>query len=272
MHKNHVHKTVLVTGATGYVGRRLTESLLENASLSVRLLVRNPAKVQAGIAHRADIRKGSTFDKDLLAAALNGVDTAFYLIHSMGDTQDYRELDRLSAENFRDACIAAGVSRIVYLGGLGVKESASDHLLSRIETGEILSARPDRIQTIWLRAAVIIGSGSASFEIIRHLVQKLPVMITPRWVRTRIQPISIDDVVSYLQASIYLVHEGNLMVDIGSEVLTFQLMMEQASDVMGLKRILLPVPVLSPRLSSYWLILFTRAIFRIFIRSLFGRR
>ena len=257
MHEKHAQKTVLVTGATGYVGRRLTESLLENASLSVRLLVRNPAKVQAGIAHRADIRKGSTFDKDLLAAALNGVDTAFYLIHSMGDTQDYRELDRLSAENFRDACIAAGVRRIVYLGGLGVKETASDHLLSRIETGEILSARPDRIQTIWLRAAVIIGSGSASFEIIRHLVQKLPIMITPRWVRTRIQPISIDDVVSYLQASIYLVHEGNLMVDIGSDVLTFQLMMQQASDVMGLKRILLPVPVLSPRLSSYWLILFT---------------
>ena len=250
-------KTVLVTGATGYVGRRLTESLLENASFSVRLLVRNPAKVQAGIALRADIRKGSTFDKDLLTSALDGVDTSFYLIHSMGDTQNYRELDRLSAENFRDACIAAGVRRIVYLGGLGVKESASDHLLSRIETGEILSARPDRIQTIWVRAAVIIGSGSASFEIIRNLVQKLPMMITPRWVRTRIQPISIDDVISYLQASIDFAHEGNLIVDIGSEVLTFQKMMEQASEVMGLKRILIPVPVLSPRLSSYWLILFT---------------
>jgi uncharacterized protein YbjT (DUF2867 family) len=257
MHKNHIHKTVLVTGATGYVGRRLTESLLENASCSVRLLVRNSAKVQAGIAERADIYKGSTFDKDLLAAALSGVDTAFYLIHSMGDTQDYRELDRLSAENFRDACITAGVSRIIYLGGLGVKESASEHLLSRIETGEILSSRPDSIQTIWVRAAVIIGSVSASFEIIRHLVQKLPMMITPRWVRTRIQPISIDDVVSYLQASIDFVHEGNLMVDIGSDVLTFQQMMQQASEVMGLKRILFPVPVLSPRLSSYWLILFT---------------
>ena len=257
MHERHVPKTVLVTGATGYVGRRLAESLLKNSSCSVRLLVRNPAKVQAAIAERVDIRQGSTFDKDLLATALAGVDTAFYLIHSMGNTQDYRQLDRLSAENFRDACIAANVHRIVYLGGLGVKESASDHLLSRIETGEILSARPDRIQTIWVRAAVIIGSGSASFEIIRNLVQKLPVMITPRWVRTRIQPIGIDDVVSYLRSSIDLVHAGNLMVDIGCEVLTFQQMMQQASEVMGLKRILLPVPVLSPRLSSYWLILFT---------------
>jgi uncharacterized protein YbjT (DUF2867 family) len=185
------------------------------------------------------------------------VDTAFYLIHSMGDTRDYRELDRLSAENFRDTCIAAGARRIIYLGGLGVKESASDHLLSRIETGEILSAKPDRIQTIWVRAAVIIGSGSASFEIIRHLTQKLPVMITPRWVRTRIQPIGIDDVLSYLQASIDLVHEGNLVVDIGCEVLSFQQMMQQAAEVMGLKRLVIPVPVLSPRLSSYWLILFT---------------
>ena len=250
-------KTILITGATGYIGRRLTHRLLDSSLLNVRLLVRNRNKVQVSIVDRVDIREGSTFDKESLAAALEGVDTAFYLIHSMGATQDYQELDRVSAENFRDACIEAGVQRIIYLGGLGVKESASEHLLSRIETGEILSAKPEHIETICLRAGVIIGSGSASFEIIRNLCQKLPMMITPRWVRSRTQPIGIHDVLSYLHASIELAHEGNLVVDIGCEVLSFQQMMRQAAEVMGLKRYLFPVPVLSPRLSSYWLILFT---------------
>src|SRR5512147_1443090 len=148
-------KTVLVTGATGYIGRRLTHRLLETSTLNVRLLVRNRNKVQVAIADQVEIQEGSTFDKASLATALTGVDTAFYLIHSMGGTEDYRNLDRVSAENFRDACIAAGVRRIIYLGGLGVKESASKHLLSRIETGEILSAQPDRIETIWVRAGVI---------------------------------------------------------------------------------------------------------------------
>jgi uncharacterized protein YbjT (DUF2867 family) len=256
-------KTVLVTGATGYIGRRLTHRLLAASVLQVRLLVRNKNKVQVSIADQVAIQEGSTFDKESLAAALTGVDTAFYLIHSMGGAEDYQNLDRVSAENFRDACIEAGVRRIIYLGGLGVKESASKHLLSRIETGEILSAKPDRIETIWLRAAVIIGSGSSSFEIIRNLCQKLPAMITPRWVRSHTQPIGVDDVLSYLQASIELPHQGNLVVDIGSERLSFQEMMHQAAEVMGLKRYLFPVPVLSPRLSSYWLILFTPIPFKL---------
>ena len=250
-------KAVLITGATGYIGRRLTQRLLDSEGFDVRLLVRNKNKVQAAIVDKVDIREGSTFDQASLTTALTGVETAFYLIHSMGTTDDYRNLDRDSAENFRAACIASGVKRIIYLGGLGVKESASEHLLSRIETGEVLSAQPDRVQTIWLRAGVIIGSGSASFEIIRNLCQKLPVMITPRWVRSRTQPIGINDVLSYLESSIDLDLDGDLVVDIGCEELSFQQMMQQAAEVMGLKRYLFPVPVLSPRLSSYWLILFT---------------
>ncbi len=256
-------KTVLITGATGYIGRRLTHRLLEAGDCRVRLLVRNRNKVQVAIADRVDIREGSTFDAASLAAALDGVDCAFYLIHSMGEGEDYRRLDRESAENFRRACIAAGVRRIVYLGGLGRKESASTHLLSRIETGEILSAEPGKVQTIWLRAGVIIGSGSASFEIIRNLAQKLPLMITPRWVRTRTQPIAIADVLSYLQNSADLEVAGNLVVDIGGEALSFQKMIVQAGAAMGLKRFILPVPVLSPRLSSYWLILFTPVPYKI---------
>ncbi|WP_163340500.1 SDR family oxidoreductase [Desulfopila sp. IMCC35008] len=254
---------VLITGATGYIGRRLTQRLLESAHVDIRLFVRNQNKLQASIRERVDIREGSTFDITSLKMALHGVDTAFYLIHSMGTTADYRNLDRDSAENFREACIACGVKRIIYLGGLGVKESASEHLLSRIETGEVLSAKADQIQTIWLRAGVIIGSGSASFEIIRNLCQKLPVMITPRWVRSRTQPIGINDVLSYLEKSIELSVDGDLIVDIGCEELSFQEMMQQAAAMMGLKRYLFPVPVLSPRLSSYWLILFTPIPFKL---------
>lgn len=256
-------RTVLITGATGYIGRRLTQRLLESQVFDIRLFVRNKNKIQAAIVDRVDIREGTTFDPESLSAALEGVEIAFYLIHSMGTTDDYRNLDRDSAEKFRRACINSGVKRIIYLGGLGVKQNASEHLLSRIETGEVLSAQPDQIQTIWLRAGVIIGSGSASFEIIRNLCQKLPMMITPRWVRSRTQPIGINDVLSYLESSIDLPLDGDLVVDIGCEELSFQQMMQQAAQVMGLKRFLFPVPVLSPHLSSYWLILFTPIPFKL---------
>ncbi|WP_028583827.1 SDR family oxidoreductase [Desulfogranum mediterraneum] len=249
--------TILITGATGYIGRRLSHRLLADTNHPIRILVRNRNKVQRILSEQVDIHEGDTFDREALSQALEGVDTAYYLIHSMGSTQDYQELDRRSAENFRDCCIASGVRRIIYLGGLGVKADASAHLLSRIETGEILSNRPREIQTIWLRAGVIIGSGSASFEIIRNLTQKLPLMITPSWVRTKTQPIGIDDVLAYLEGSLELGYEDNLVVDIGAEQLSFQEMMAQAAEVMGLKRLLIPVPLLSPRLSSYWLILFT---------------
>lgn len=256
-------RTVLITGATGYIGRRLKKRLLDNGGFDVRLLVRNKHKVRAAMLDRVDVREGTTFDVASLNAALQGVDVAFYLIHSMGTSDDYSTLDRESAENFRVACVAAGVKRIIYLGGLGVKESASEHLLSRIETGEVLTAQPDKVQTIWLRAGVIIGSGSASFEILRNLCQKLPVMITPRWVRSRTQPIGVSDVLSYLEQSIELEVEGDTIVDIGCDELSFQEMMKQAAEVMGLKRYLFPVPVLSPKLSSYWLILFTPIPFKL---------
>lgn len=175
----------------------------------------------------------------------------------MGAEKDFKEQDRISAKNFRHAAIKAGVKRIIYLGGLGIKGTASKHLLSRIETGEILSHKPDKIETIWFRAGVIIGSGSASFEIIFNLLHKLPLMITPKWVATKTQPIGVDDVLAYLESAIDLSHQGNLVVDIGTEPMSFKEMMLQAANIMRLKRLMFQVPLLSPRLSSYWLILFT---------------
>jgi uncharacterized protein YbjT (DUF2867 family) len=249
--------SVLITGATGYIGRRLTQRLLNDDTCNIRLFVRNKRKVQLSVTEKVEIFEGNTFDTESLDKALSGVDTAFYLIHSMGSDKDYQELDKRSAENFRTACIKAGVRRIVYLGGLGVRQSASKHLLSRIETGELLSADPDKVQTIWIRAGVIVGSGSAGFEIIRNLCQKLPAMVTPLWVRTRTEAIGIEDVLSYLQQSIILDYKENVIVDIGSEKISFQQMIAQAAEVMGLRRFMIPVPFLSPKLSSYWLILFT---------------
>jgi uncharacterized protein YbjT (DUF2867 family) len=231
--------------------------------MSLRLFVRNPDKIQGDLKTKVEIAQGSTFEPDSLQKALTGIDTAYYLIHSMGAGKEYRQLDLDSARNFRDACIAADVKQIIYLGGLGTKETASQHLLSRIETGEMLSAKPEHIQTVWIRAAVIIGAGSASFEIIRHLVKKLPIMTTPRWVRTRTQPISIEDVLDYLVQAKDLSIKENVIVDIGSEPMSFGEMLTQAAQVMGLKRTIIPIRFFSPRLSSYWLKLVTPVNFKI---------
>ena len=248
---------VLLTGANGYIGRRLKHLLLEADDVSLRLFVRNAKSVSPAVSGNVDIVEGNTFDTEALDRALEGVDVAYYLIHSMASGPDYRELDRKSAENFREAAIRQGVRTIIYLGGLGKKDGASEHLLSRIETGEVLSAKPDQIRTYWFRAGVILGSGSASFEIIRNLVQKLPVMITPRWVETMAQPIAVGDVVRYLNEARHLDMKENQMIDIGSEQMSYREMMLGVARIMGLKRIMIPVPFLTPTLSSYWLGLFT---------------
>jgi len=255
---------ILLTGASGYIGGELRAALVKDPDVHLRLLVRDKGKLSIGPEETGlEIFEGSTFDPVSLRAALRGVDVAYYLIHSMAAKADFEELDRRSAANFLEACLAEGVKRIIYLGGLGSKETASRHLLSRIETGEILSSGPDRIQTIWFRAGIIIGAGSASFEIIRHLIQKLPVLTTPRWVRNLTQPIGISDVVRYLAAAKDLKAAQNLVVDIGSEKMTFQEMLQRAARVIGLRRWIIPVPVLSPRISSLWLILFTPVNFRV---------
>ena len=254
---------VLITGATGYIGRRLKNKLMRDPVLQVRVFVRNALKLQEKAKGQVEIVEGDTFNKEKLGQALENIDVAFYLIHSMGADKDFSDLDRRSAENFRDACIAAGVKKIIYLGGLGVKGTASKHLLSRIETGEVLSARQDKIVTVWIRAGIIIGAGSKSFEILRNLAQKLPVMVTPKWVKTKTQSIAVEDVLSYLTASIRLDTRENIIVDIGSDITNFKDMMVSAAKVMGLRRFIFPLPVLTPKLSSYWLIFFTPVPYKI---------
>ena len=254
---------ILLTGSTGYIGRRLAAKLLEDSDAELRLFVRNQNKVQFPPSHKLEVFEGNAIEMESLIEALSGIDIAYYLIHSMGAKADYRELDKTIATNFREACIQSGVKRIIYLGGLGVKETASKHLLSRLETGEILSAKPDRIQTIFFRAGIIIGSGSASFEIIRNLVQKLPFMITPRFVHTQTQPISVSDVLEYLKQAKDLKMESNQIVDIGSEQMNFKNMLQRTAQIMGLRRLIIPVPVFTPKLSSYWLVLMTAVPSRI---------
>ena len=176
----------------------------------------------------------------------------------MGKDENYLEMEKQSAENFRICCERNEVKQIIYLGGLGGDlEDASIHLKSRFLTGKILSKNPEKVSVAWFRAGVIIGSGSASFEIIRNLVEKLPLMITPKWVNTQTCPIYIDDVIEYLKAAILYETPIHSIIDIGMSPMTFKEMLIQTAQVIGLKRIIIGVPVLSPRLSSYWLILFT---------------
>jgi len=247
---------VLLTGSTGYIGRRLKQNLLKNPNINLRLFVRSKKSVSKSLDKNIEIIEGDTFDIEVLKKALDGIDIAYYLIHSLNN-ENYKDLDRISAQNFVDMAKICGVKKIVYLGGLGLKaKHTSKHLLSRIETGEVLSSNPD-VQTIWIRAGVIIGSGSASFEIIRNLVEKLPMMTTPKWVSTVAQPIAVDDVLKYLEESLYLKYEKNLIVDIGSEQLSYKDMMLKTAKALGLKRYLIPVPFMSINISSYWLNIFT---------------
>lgn len=246
---------VLLTGSTGYIGRRLKQELLNDENIELKLLVRNKKSISS-LNENAQIIEGDTFNKESLKEALKDVEVAYYLIHSLSN-ENYKDLDKISAQNFLDVANECGVKRIIYLGGLGVKdENTSEHLLSRIETGEILSSNKN-VQTIWLRAGVIIGSGSASFEIIRNLTEKLPIMTTPKWVNTKAQPIAVTDVLSYLHNALYLDVKENLIVDIGSEQLSYKNMMLKTAKVLGLKRILITLPFMSINLSSYWLNLFT---------------
>lgn len=258
---------VLLTGATGYIGGRLAPRLLD-AGYAVRCLARSPRKLdnRPWANHpNAQIVQGDVDDTDALAAHMQGCTHAYYLVHSMiAAGGDYAEQDRKLAESFRDAAHRAGVQRIIYLGGLGeMGEDLSDHLRSRREVERILTQGPVPVTTF--RAAMIIGSGSAAYEILRYLVERLPIMVTPRWVNTRCQPIAIADILHWLVRCLAEPHTAGRMYETGGDgIRTYKQLMQTMAKALGLrKRIIIPVPVLTPELSSRWIGLVTPVTARI---------
>jgi len=258
------HDKVLLLGATGFVGSRLIPELVKR-NISLRFLVRNPSKVSA---HFPQLEAGEVVRGDLVTGegvseALQGIHSAYYLVHSMGGksifrSMEFAEKDKQAARNFISAANGAGLKRIIYLGGLGeARDNLSAHLKSRAEVAEVLSSGTPAA-TI-LRAAIIIGAGGASFEMLRYLVERLPVMVCPRWIDTRIQPIALRDVLDYLLGCLFNPATAGKTFDIGGpEVLTYREMMQKYAEARGVaQRIIITVPFLTPLLSSYWVDLVT---------------
>lgn len=244
---------ILVMGATGYIGGRLAPRLAD-AGHEVRCLTRRPERLsEVAWADRVEVVQGDALDPSSLSAAMDGIDAVFYLVHSIGTGADFQVSDRNAARNTAEAAAKAGVGRLIYLGGLIPQgEKVSPHLASRAEVGQIFL--DGVVPAVVMQAGVIIGSGSASFEMLRYLTERLPVMITPKWVRSLVQPISVGDVLRYLDGSLALPAGMNQRFDIaGPDVVSYREMMQRYARVAGLKhRIIIPVPVLSPWLSSQW--------------------
>ena len=251
-------KRCLVTGATGYVGGRLVTALLD-AGFAVRVMVRDERKARAHTwANQVEIAVADATKAEQVAAALDGIDVAYYLLHSISTGGDFAETERQMVEVFATAAEDAGVKRLVYLGGMQPPDEVlSVHLKSRAVVGQVLLN--SKVPAAVLQAGIVMGSGSASFEMLRYLTERLPAMITPKWVHTRIQPIAIRDVLRYLVGCANLPTDVNREFDIGGpEVLTYLDMMQRFAGVAGLsRRRVLPVPVLSPGLSSHWVGLIT---------------
>mgnify|MGYP006099533869 FL=1 len=257
----HSSKTILLTGATGYVGGRLCPRLLR-AGYRVRVLTRSIAKLKSrpwSDNKRLEIVQSNLEDVESLTAAMEGIDEAYYLVHSMQTAGSaFAQHDEMLANNFAKAASAASISRIIYLGGLGeMGDGLSEHLYSRQNVGNCLASTNIPVTT--LRAAMIIGSGSASFEILRFLVERLPLMITPKWVNVKCQPISILDTLHYLEAVLSEPKTIGKTIDIGgSEILDYEELIHTIAELMKIpKRLIIRVPLLTPRLSSYWIHLVT---------------
>jgi len=247
---------ILLTGATGYVGGVLLAEL-ERRGHHVRCLARRPAKLDGRTGPHTEVMAGDATDPDDLARACAGIDTAFWMVHSMESGVDFERADRLAAERFAAAAKAAGVKRLIYLGGLGADDDRlSAHLRSRHEVGAILRAAG--LDVVEFRASIIVGAGSFSFDLVRTLVERLPVMICPAWLATPTQPIAIADVVAYLAAAVDLPPGPPRIFEIGGpDKVSYGAIMREYARQRGLRRLMIPVPVLTPRLSSLWLKLVT---------------
>ena len=255
---------VLILGATGFIGKRLVKGLAEE-KIKMRILARTPSKAEGIIPKGADaeIVQGDITKKESIEDALKGIQSAYYLVHSMGGKSllkntEFAEMDKKAANNFTAAADKTGLKRVIYLGGLGEKgEGLSEHLQSRAEVGNILSS--GKASATILRAAVIVGAGGASYEMLRYLVERLPVMTCPKWIRTRIQPIAVQDVVQYLAGCLKNPETAGQTFDIGGpEIMTYKSMMEQYAEARGLaKRIIIDLPFITPSLSAYWVDLVT---------------
>ena len=247
---------ILVTGATGFVGRNLVPALLD-AGHTVRALARDRSTGIERLDVRVSVVEGDLLEPESLAGVFEDVDLAFYLVHSMGAGPEFEAKDQRAAANFAEAASAAGVERVIYLGGLGeTGDELSPHLRSRREVERILGEGEYDLTTF--RAAIIVGADSASFEMVRQLAARLPIMITPRWVRTPCQPIGIQDVVEYLSRAVETPETAGMTLEIGGpEVLTYQEMMRRTAAAMDNRLMIVPVPVLTPKLSVYWIDLVT---------------
>ena len=254
---------VLLTGASGYVGGRLIP-MLERQSVSLRCLARTPDKLRPLVSDSTQVIRGDVLDPPSLDEALRGVHTAYYLVHLMTDSQDFESEDRQAATNFADAAKKAGVRRIIYLGGLGddTDPKLSPHLRSRQEVGKIL--RASGVETVEFRAGMVVGAGSLSYQLLKSLTDRLPVMICPRWLTTATQPIAVDDVLAYLLAARELTAGESRTFEIGgTEVVTYADLIREYARQKGLQRWLIFVPVLTPYLSGLWLALVTPAAYEV---------
>ncbi len=262
-----VKPTIALTGATGYVGGRLLIAF-EREGVPVVCLTRRPHALRQ-TAPTTSVVVADVLEPTRLRDALQGVQVAYYLIHSMGSSGNFSDEDRVAAENFGSAAAAAGVKRVIYLGGLGSGEDLSAHLESRHETGKALAAH---VPTTEFRAGIVIGSGSLSFEAINALVRRLPVMIAPKWVCTKTQPIGIDDVVAYLVAAADLDTPSGVFEIGGPDVMTYESLMMECARQQGLRRTIIRVPLLTPRLSSLWLGLVTPVYAKVAKKMIDGLR
>ena len=254
---------VLLTGASGYVGGRLIP-LLERQPVALRCLARTPDKLRPLVNESTQVVRGDVLDSHSLDEATRGIHTAYYLVHLMSGSKNFEKDDKQAATNFAEAAKKSGVRRIIYLGGLGddAEPKLSPHLRSRHEVGQIL--RASGVETVEFRAGMVVGAGSTSYQLMKSLTDRLPVMLCPRWLATSTQPIAVDDVLSYLLAARNLPPGESRIFEIGGpDVVTYGGLIREYARQKGLRRWLISVPILTPYLSGLWLALVTPATYEV---------